>query len=110
MKKIFIIPLLLFSYSCNNNTPNPNIPSSPSTNPVQKIAFSEVKKVFEQRCTSCHSTSRPSGNLSLEDNNQIKNNLQKINNHTVVQKTMPPGNSTNMSEEERNLITEVTHS
>jgi len=100
VKKLFIASILLFNYGCNSTTT-----STPASSiSVEKISFSQVKKVFDQRCINCHSNSNSSGNLSMENTNQIRDRLQKINNRVVIQKTMPPSNSTNMKQEERDLV------
>lgn len=79
--------------------------------PGEKIAFSDVMPIFKERCQSCHSshptddvfTTAPSGVL-FETYDQIANRKDKIMNRVVETKSMPQGNKTKMTDEERELI------
>ena len=83
--------------------------------PVEQKAggakFVEVKRVIETKCAVCHaaqptfqSFNAPPKNVLLETREQIKTLAQQINQQTVVAKAMPPGNLTQLSDEERALI------
>ena len=75
------------------------------------VKFVEVKRVIETKCAVCHaaqptfqSFNAPPKNVMLETREQIKTLAQQINQQTVVAKAMPPGNLTQLSDEERALI------
>jgi uncharacterized membrane protein len=78
---------------------------------MAEINFAQVQPVFQKRCISCHSEKptddiiheTPKG-VVLESEEQIKRHLPKIFEMAVVAKSMPLGNKTNITEEERQLI------
>jgi uncharacterized membrane protein len=86
-------------------------PKKVEINTVQKISFSTILPIIEQRCTVCHSatptsplfTSAPSG-VMFDTAAQIKLMSARINAQTVASQVMPLGNITKMSEQERQLI------
>jgi len=74
-------------------------------------ATAEILPVVQQRCAVCHSvtptwagiTAPPAG-LSYESESSIENAAQLIYQATVVARTMPLGNVTGMTEDERQQI------
>ncbi len=81
---------------------------SPAAN---EVSFEQVQPVFQARCISCHAVKptddvireTPKG-VALENESQIRQHLPKILEMAVVAKSMPLGNKTNMTDEERQLI------
>lgn len=81
------------------------------TNTGEKMAFSQVLPIFQERCQSCHSSHptddvfkvAPSG-VMFESYDQIARMKDKIMNRVVETKTMPQGNKTGMTDEERAAI------
>jgi uncharacterized membrane protein len=79
-----------------------------STVPVK---FSEVQPIFKTRCQSCHSKSptddlqkvAPNG-IMFDDAAEIANHADRILFRVVQTKTMPQGNKTGITEEERTKI------
>ena len=75
------------------------------------IEFSQVEKVLEARCLQCHSTKptddvftvAPNG-VIFETEAQFRKHASHIFLHVVQAKTMPLGNKTGMTDEERALI------
>lgn len=75
------------------------------------VTFSSVKGIMERRCNSCHSekptddifTLAPAG-VTFDRPEQIKNFAARIYVRAVEQKTMPLGNKTQMSDDERDVI------
>ncbi|MDR7554384.1 MAG: urate hydroxylase PuuD [Armatimonadota bacterium] len=74
-------------------------------------AFAEVRAVIARRCAVCHSETptdpeflAPAGGLRLETPRQIRTMATRIRVRAVQQRTMPPGNRTGMTEEERALL------
>jgi len=74
-------------------------------------AWAEVETVFQKRCVSCHSAHptqagfpvAPLG-MMMDTPEQIAAKKDSIYERTVVLKTMPIGNLTQMTDEERELI------
>ncbi len=70
-----------------------------------------IRPVIEKRCTVCHAraptfpgfTSAPGG-VALESEAQMENLARRIYDVTVKSKTMPPGNLSAMTNEERALL------
>lgn len=75
------------------------------------VSFEQVQPVFHARCISCHAEKptdeifreTPKG-VVLENEVQIRQHLPKILEMAVVAKSMPLGNKTNMTDEERQLV------
>ena len=75
------------------------------------VTFSQVQPIFQQRCISCHGAvptddiihETPKG-VVLENEMQIKQHLPKILEMAVIAKSMPLGNKTQITEDERKLI------
>jgi uncharacterized membrane protein len=75
-----------------------------------KADFSEVQRVLEQRCVSCHAekpafqglAEAPKG-VRLDSDERIRAQAAQIR-QTVRARSMPPGNLTTMTDEERTLI------
>lgn len=88
--------------------------SAPASNPNacnNEISFTEVNKIIETRCVSCHS-SNPTDDVNKVAPNGVKYDtpddiIKKkdlIMQRVVLTKSMPQNNKTNMTEEERNVI------
>ncbi len=86
-------------------------PTLKPAEPVQGDIRQSILPLIQERCTVCHSetptqrgfTSPPVG-LVLDTPEQIETNSLQIYQATVVTRTMPIGNLTGMTDEERNLI------
>lgn len=82
----------------------------PSQN-QKPIAYEQIHSVFQNRCVSCHS-SKPTDDLfktapkgvTFDSEAEIRLKLSSIYEQVVVNKIMPLGNKTQMTETERNLI------
>jgi uncharacterized membrane protein len=75
------------------------------------VAFVNARAVIQQRCVACHSarptddlfTAAPAG-VAFDTPEQIQAMAARIKERAVVLKTMPFGNKTGMTEEERALL------
>ncbi len=75
------------------------------------VSFQEAKKVIDDHCIQCHSASptdevwkaAPNG-VMYDTPEQVKNMSDKIMARAVRTKTMPQGNKTNMTDEERTIL------
>ena len=82
----------------------------PSTD-ARKVSFVEVKQVLDTRCLSCHAekpsfqglAEAPKG-VKLDTAERIEAQRTLIHQQTVLTRAMPPGNITNMTDEERALL------
>jgi uncharacterized membrane protein len=88
-----------------------SIPPTDSAPSDGRVPFTVVRGIVDLRCGSCHSrrpsdkafTTAPNG-MSFDTANEIAVRAAVINASTALTRTMPPGNSTRMTEEERTLI------
>ncbi|WP_370279654.1 urate hydroxylase PuuD [Pontibacterium sp.] len=88
-------------------------PTKPSAEAAaqQEVTIQQVQEIITERCTSCHSanptstmfTSAPGG-VMLDNASQIKTLAPQIYLQTVASQTMPLGNMTQMTQEERDLL------
>lgn len=86
------------------------LPGKPA-NAVTAVTLDEIRPVIEKRCTTCHSAhpshpafpTAPAG-VMLDSDSQIVDEALRIHQQAVVLRTMPIGNLTEISEDERQLI------
>ncbi len=83
----------------------------PPEGAVPAPPFVEVRTVIVQRCGACHSATptmpgiaSPPGDVTLDSPAQIRAAALRIRVRAIEQKTMPPGNVTGLTEEERDLL------
>ncbi len=79
--------------------------------PPDQVTFANVQQVIANRCVSCHAATPSRGNfvtapagIKLEDPLDIKRWAGRIHEQSVVRRSMPQGNVTGMTEEERALL------
>ena len=77
----------------------------------RKVVFSEVRAIIKTRCTTCHSASptfegidKPPMNIKLETEAEIIKHATQIQKTAVATNSMPLGNATKMTKEERLVI------
>ncbi len=86
-------------------------PANSVTVTTSLVTVTQIRPVIETRCVSCHSATpthlafpaAPSG-VQLDTDQQIRDEALRIHQQTVVLRTMPIGNLTEISEDERQLI------
>jgi len=84
---------------------------APREVPGGKVDFSEVRRVIDLRCFSCHAeepsfqglAEAPKG-VKLDTAERIQAQRQQIYQQAALSRAMPPGNLTGMTEEERALL------
>lgn len=88
------------------------MPTKPKIDKNAKpVAFKEVSTIIQNRCATCHSatpnddvfTIAPSGFI-LDTKDQIVNAKDVIYSRSIVSDSMPLGNKTHMTKEERDLL------
>jgi uncharacterized membrane protein len=82
--------------------------AAPDLRGAPAVSFAEAQAIVELRCISCHaqkpthpSFPEPAGGVVLDQPARIRSLAPRIMERAVVTKTMPLGNLTGMSEEER---------
>ena len=85
--------------------------SAPDLRGAAPVTFGEARAIIERRCVTCHaakptnpSFSEPPSGVVLEDPRRIQGLAERIMVRAVVTKTMPLGNLTGMTEEERRTL------
>ncbi|GMU42865.1 MAG: hypothetical protein AMXMBFR25_08510 [Lysobacterales bacterium] len=90
--------------------PHPQAAPAPGSSPdLAAPSTAQVQAVLAQRCVQCHArapTLMPSAPLGavFESETEIEQRADKLHQQTVLLKIMPPGNLTQMTDEERELI------
>lgn len=87
-------------------------PHPPKLPPVEGVAdFNRVRAIVGERCVTCHSPTpsypgytQPPAGVVLSENSNIAPNAQRIYQRVVVNRSMPIGNLTHMTEQERAVI------
>jgi uncharacterized membrane protein len=68
------------------------------------VTFAEVAPIVEQRCATCHSGASAPNGVRLETREQIEAQADAIERVAVLTRVMPLGNSTGMTDAERDLL------
>ena len=76
----------------------------PAPAAAAKVSFAQVQTVIEQRCVLCHSATVINKNIQLHTPKLIAKNAQALYQQSVVLKTMPLANATQMTDAERALL------
>jgi uncharacterized membrane protein len=76
-----------------------------------RVRYSDVRLILRDRCLSCHSTQpthpafpQPPAGVVLEDDRQVRSLAQRILVRAVITETMPLGNLTGMTPDERRRL------
>ncbi len=88
------------------------VPGSATAGPdfsgAPTVSFAEARDIIERRCVSCHAVKpthpsfpEPPGGVALDDPARIRSFAPRIMERAVVTQTMPLGNLTGMTDEER---------
>jgi uncharacterized membrane protein len=86
-------------------------PRAAATASAGAVAFAQVKPIIAERCAVCHAAKptfagfqQPPGGLTFDTPEQIKAAAPRIHQQTIATQTMPIGNLTKMTDEERALL------
>ena len=88
-------------------------PAVASTLPqdTAKVSFTTVNLIVQQRCVPCHSEHPTDdtfkvapNNIKFDDKKNIQMMSERIKVRAVINKTMPNGNKTGMTQEERDVL------
>ena len=92
--------------------PRPQAPKGPAiVIAPERVTFANVQEIINNRCVSCHAATPSRGNfvtapagIKLEDPADVKRWAGRIHEQAVVRRSMPQGNVTAITEEERALL------
>ena len=77
----------------------------------EAVDFTTARAILERRCVTCHAThpsnpsfAQPPAGVVLEDPRRIRSLAERIRVRAVVTRTMPLGNLTGMTEDERTAL------
>ena len=97
--------LVMLALTALVSLPRPTVDIGPAA------SFTEVQPVFQARCQPCHATkptqegfSAPPKGVILETQAEIRARAAMINQQVWTSRVMPPGNLTNITDDERRLI------
>jgi uncharacterized membrane protein len=79
-------------------------PDSSAPAQAEPVSFAEVQSVIAARCAPCHAGAGAPLGIRFETRTQIEAWAGAIEQQAVLTRAMPPGNTTGMTEEERNLL------
>jgi uncharacterized membrane protein len=68
------------------------------------VRFTQVQRIVEQRCASCHAGPSAPNGVRLETREQIEASADAIVEQAVRLRAMPPGNTTGMTDAERDQL------
>jgi len=102
---LVVLTVIVLAYVTAPPSPNNSMAAG------EQVSYTELQQIFQKRCISCHSekptdpvwTSAPLG-IKFDTPDQIKIMAERIMVRVVVTKTMPQGNTTKITDEEREKI------
>ena len=91
-------------------SPGLDAPTDSASLPAQ-VEFADARRVIDRRCAACHSVTpsdvslgvTPAG-VAFDSPAQIQALAARIRERAVVQRTMPPGNKTRITDHERAIL------
>ena len=84
--------------------PDAPIAGAAGSSQARPVSFVEVQKVLAQRCYLCHGEQVQMKNVRLDSNEGVKQHAQAVYQQVVVTRIMPMNNATQITEEERALV------
>jgi uncharacterized membrane protein len=97
--------LVMLALTALVSLPRPTVDIGPPA------AFAEVQPIFQARCQPCHATrptqegfAAPPKGVILETEAELRARAAMINQQVWASRVMPPGNLTNITDDERRLI------
>ena len=78
---------------------------------IPEVSFAEVRRIIDERCTVCHSKSptfegfnRPPAGVVFDNLRDIQRSIRRIRTQAVTSRSMPLGNTTEMTDAERQTL------
>ena len=79
-------------------------PDEVASSTAGPVSFAQIEPIVEERCATCHSGASAPLGVRLETQAEIEARAEDIERVAVLTQVMPPGNSTGMTEDERELL------
>ena len=79
-------------------------PEAPAAAAPATVDYAQLKPILEQRCYICHGEAVQQKGLRFDSEDHVRANAQLIYQQVVVQKLMPLGNATQMTDAERAMV------
>ncbi len=106
-----IVALFFMTSPKQTNTADASLVNSSDNAVTDKVTFTQAREVITKRCTTCHSA-KPTDDIfsvapvgvMFDTSEQIKMRIDRIRDRVVINRTMPLGNKTKITEEERQLL------
>jgi uncharacterized membrane protein len=95
---VLILLIVLFFVACSKASRPASIESTTASNLTYTT---NIKSIFQNRCSQCHNSNWPDKNW-MDYDTAYKNRIAIKT--RVANQTMPPGNSTGLTKEERSTI------
>jgi len=70
----------------------------------ETVAFEQIAPIIAARCAPCHAGASAPLGIRLESRAEIEARIDDIERQAVQTRTMPPGNATGITDEERRLL------
>lgn len=78
--------------------------ADPPGDAAAEAALSQVRDIVARRCLACHAGTAPAGGLALDRPDLLAQNARAVALAAGFGRSMPPGNATGMTDEERRLL------
>ena len=82
----------------------PRAPAAAGSAPPGPVSLAQAHAVVQQHCVMCHNAQLANKNVALHTPVLLQQHAQAVMQQTVVLKTMPLNNATQMTPAERDLI------
>ena len=79
-------------------------PEEASTGPRAPVPFAQVRSIVDARCVTCHAGASAPLGVRLDTDAELTRRAADVERQTVLTRAMPPGNTTGMTDEERELL------
>jgi uncharacterized membrane protein len=79
-------------------------PDDAGSNVTEPVTFEQIQPIVTQRCAACHAGASAPLGIRFETREQIEARIDDIERQAVLTRAMPPGNATQITEEERELL------
>jgi len=71
---------------------------------AQPVTYAQLRTVLDQRCAMCHNEQVQMKNVRLDSPELVAQHAQNLYQQVVVTRQMPMNHTTNITEDERQLI------
>lgn len=90
-----------------SNTQDPTSnesPAAPVSEPDAQVSFATAQAIVKARCFACHGDGNSRGGVTFDKPEDLKAKASRIKFRAVENQTMPPGNTTGITDAERKTL------